>query len=308
MTGFALALILLAAALHATWNLAAKRAASGLPFVWISGVLSLALWTPVTLIYLWRYPHQLTGLGVGFMVLSGVLHAGYSLFLQRAYRAGDFSLVYPVARGTGPLLSSIAAIAFLGERPSPLALAGGLTIISSIFWLTGGFEKVGRVILNAPGLRRHRKASAPAAADQSSHLAAIGYGVGTGAFIAAYTVADRQGVTLAAVPPLLLDWGGGLARTALFAPFAVARWPEVRTVWRDHKLACYAVAVLGPLAYILVLWAMTFTPLTAVAPAREVSILFAAMLGARVLNEGDTRRRLTAAAAMALGVVALALG
>lgn len=139
-------------------------------------------------------------------------------------------------------------------------------------------------------------------------LGAIGYGVGTGAFIGAYTIADRQGVTLGAVPPLLLDWGGNLVRTALFAPFAVARWPEVRAVWREHKLACYTVAVLGPLAYILVLWAMTFTPLTSVAPAREVSILFAAMLGARVLNEGAVRRRLMAATAMALGVIALALG
>ena len=297
MTALALAVILVAAALHATWNLAAKRAAGGLPFVWVSGVLSLAPWTPVTVIYLWLYPHQLTAVGVGFMVLSGVLHAGYSLFLQRACRAGDFSLVYPVARGTGPLLSSFAAIAFLGERPSPVALAGGLTIITGIFWLTGGLEKISALL-------RGQKSSATG----STPLAAIGYGIGTGAFIAAYTVADRQGVTLGAVPPLLLDRGGGLARAALFAPFAAARWPEVRAVWHDHRQACYLVAVLGPLAYILVLWAMTFTPLTAVAPAREVSILFAAMLGARVLNEGDTRRRLIAAAAMALGVVALALG
>ncbi len=300
MTAFALALILVAAALHATWNLAAKRAASGLPFVWASGVLSLVLWTPLALISMWRHPQAVTTVGIGFIVLTGVLHAGYSLFLQRAYRAGDFSLVYPIARGTGPLLSSVCAIAFLGERPSPLALAGGLTIIASIFWLTGGFEKIVRLLRGA--------APSTASAEKSAYLSAIGYGVGTGAFIAAYTVADRQGVTIGGVQPLILDWGGNLARTALFAPFALHRWPEVCAVWRDHKLACFAVAVLGPLAYILVLWAMTFTPLTYVAPTREVSILFGAMLGARLLKEGDVRRRLIAAAAMALGVVALALG
>ncbi len=306
MTAFALLLILAAAALHATWNLAAKRAASGLPFVWASGVLSFVLWTPLAWITWWRHPQTPTSTGLWFIVLSGVLHGGYALFLQRAYRAGDFSLVYPVARGTGPLLSSLVAIAFLGERPTPLALAGGLTIIASIFWLTGGFEKVGRVILNAPGLRS--RSSSRQVAENPPYLGAIGYGVGTGAFIAAYTVADQQGVTIGGVQPLILDWGGNLARTALFAPFALRRWPEVRSVWRDHKLACFAVAVLGPLAYILVLWAMTFTPLTYVAPTREVSILFGAMLGARLLNEGDSRRRLIAAAAMALGVVALALG
>lgn len=306
MTAFALVLILIAAALHATWNLAAKRAASGLPFVWASGVLSLVLWTPLAFVTWWRHPQALTPAGWWFMILSGVLHGGYSLFLQRAYRAGDFSLVYPVARGTGPLLSSLAAIAFLGERPSPLALAGGLTIIASIFWLTGGFEEVGRVILNAPGLRS--RSSSRRVAENPPCLGAIGYGIGTGAFIAAYTVADRQGVTIGGVQPLILDWGGNLARTALFTPFAIRRWPEVRAVWRDHRLACFAVAVLGPLAYILVLWVMTFTPLTYVAPTREVGILFGAMLGARLLDEGDGRRRLIAAAAMALGVVALALG
>jgi drug/metabolite transporter (DMT)-like permease len=203
------------------------------------------------------------------------------------------------ARGTGPLLSSLAAIAFLGERPSPLALAGGITIIASIFWLTGGFAKIVQLA----------RGSAPSTAEGSSpYLGAIGYGIGTGAFIAAYTVADRQGVTIGGVQPLILDWGGNVTRTALFAPFAIKRWPEVRAVWRDYKLACFTVAVLGPLAYILVLWALTFTPLTYVAPTREVSILFGAMLGARLLNEGDGHRRLIAAAAMALGVGALALG
>jgi drug/metabolite transporter (DMT)-like permease len=299
MTALALTLILIAAALHATWNLAAKRAASGLPFVWASGVLSLVLWTPLAFVTWWRHPQALTAAGWWFMALSGVLHGGYALFLQRAYRAGDFSLVYPVARGTGPLLSSLAAIAFLGERPSPLALAGGITIIASIFWLTGGFAKIVQLA----------RGSAPSTAEGSSpYLGAIGYGIGTGAFIAAYTVADRQGVTIGGVQPLILDWGGNVTRTALFAPFAIKRWPEVRAVWRDYKLACFTVAVLGPLAYILVLWALTFTPLTYVAPTREVSILFGAMLGARLLNEGDGHRRLIAAAAMALGVGALALG
>ena len=263
MTAFALVLILVAAALHATWNLAAKRAASGLPFVWAAGVLSLVLWTPLALIVWWRQPQALTNTGLGFMLASGLLHGGYSLFLQRAYRAGDFSLVYPIARGTGPLLSSLAAIAFLGERPSPLALAGGLMIISSIFWLTGGFAKV---------IQLTRGRTSAVNAGPSPYLGAIGYGVGTGAFIAAYTVVDRQRVTFGGVQPLLLDWGGNAARTVLFAPFALNRWPEVRAVWRDHKPACFAVAVLGPLAYILVLWALTFTPLTYVAPtARSAS-------------------------------------
>ncbi|HRI81335.1 MAG TPA: DMT family transporter [Opitutaceae bacterium] len=289
MTPLALILVLTAAVLHATWNLCAKRAASGLPFVWASGVASLVLWTPLAVGYWWLHPQAITMTGLWFIILSGVLHCGYSLFLQRAYRAGDFSLVYPLARGTGPLLSSLAAITVLGERPSALAGSGGGLIIMAIFFLTGGHQLL------------RGKAGAGSGA-------AVFYGVGCGAFIAAYTVADRQAVTYALVPPLLLDWGGNVARMAIFAPFAVRRWTEVKQVWQNYRLECLAVAVLGPLAYILVLWAMTFTPLTYIAPLREVSILFGTFIGAKLLKETDGPRRLWAAGVMAIGVVALALG
>lgn len=286
MSPLALALVLAAAACHATWNLYAKRASSGLPFVWVSGVVSVALWTPPAAWYWWHHPDAISLLGLGFIVASGVLHCGYSIFLQRAYRAGDFTLVYPLARGTGPLLSSLCAIAFLGERPTPLALAGGALIIGSIWFLTGG-----------PLLwRGHAQGRA------------IAYGVGCGAFIAAYSVVDQRGITLALVPPLLLDWGMNVARTVIFAPPALLRRAEIAAVWRDHKDACFAVGVLGPLAYILVLWALQFTPLTYVAPAREVSILIGAFIGARVFRESDARRRTWAALGMATGVIALAAG
>ena len=286
MTPLALALVLVAAVLHATWNLASKRAASGLPYIWVSGLLSTAIWTPIIAVYWWLHPEPLTWLGLGFIVLSGVLHCGYSIYLQRAYRTGDFSLVYPLARGTGPLLSALCAIAFLGERPSPLALAGIALIILSIFFLTGG----------------------PKLWDGHPHGVAIFNGVTCGVFIAAYTVADQRAVVYAAVSPLLIDWGGNIARTLLFAPFALKRAGECRAVWRDYRRECWAVAVLGPAAYILVLTAMKLAPLTHVAPAREVSILLGAYFGARFLGEGDGRRRLLATLGMVAGVTALALG
>ncbi len=286
MSSLALVLILAAAVMHATWNLASKRAASGLPFIWVTGALALALWTPVAAAYLWWHPGAITRTGLLFMVLSGVLHCGYSIFLQRAYRAGDFSFVYPLARGTGPLLSALTAIVVLGERPTPLALVGGGMIIASIFFLTGG-----------PALWRNHPQGR-----------AIFYGIGCGVFIAAYTVTDRQAVVVAVVPPLLIDWGGNIARTVIFAPFAARRWPECRTVWAQYRRECATVAVLGPAAYILVLGAMTFTPLSYLAPVREVSILLGAYFGARYLQEGDARRRLLATLGMVAGVIALALG
>ena len=287
MTPLAIILVLIASGLHATWNLLAKRVNSGLPFVWMTGTISLIIYAPLAIGYWWLHPMAVDGRGIQFMALSGVLHCGYFIFLQRAYRAGDFSLVYPLARGTGPLLSFIAAVVLLGERPSLLASGGGLVIILSIFLLTDGHR-----------LMRGGHKSGPA----------LFFGISCGVFIASYTVVDQQAVTFALVPPLLLDWGGNFVRATCFAPFAVKRWDEVLRVWAAHKKECIIVGILCPLAYILILTAMRFTPLTYVAPMREVSILIGALYGARLLKESQGRRRMWAAAAMVLGVIALAIG
>jgi len=288
MTTAALVLVLLAACLHAVWNLCAKRAGGGLPFVYLVGLMINSLYLPVISGYWWWKHPVLPASAVWWIAGSGALKACYSLFLQRSYRAGDFSLVYPVARGTGPLLSTFAAVAFLGERPTPLALAGGLVIVASIFLL-------------ADGARLFRP-------DRSHLRTAVRLGLTSGVFIAAYTIWDRHGVAALAIAPVLYDAGTALTQLVLLTPFALRRWPEVVRHWRDHRLYAAGVAFLSPVAYILVLTAMVFTPVSYVAPAREVSIVIGAFIGAKFLKETDARRRLWAAAAMAAGVIALALG
>ena len=288
MTLFALSLLLVAAVLHASWNYCAKRASGGLPFVAVVSVIICAVYVPVVAAYWLIWRPVITTEALLWVAGSGVLKTGYALFLQRAYRAGDFSLTYPLARGTGPLLSTVAAIVLLGERPSALAIAGSAVLIGGIFHLTGG-------------ARLFR--------GESAHLArAVRYGLGSGGFIAAYTLWDRQGVAHLGIPPVLYDAGTAFTQLGLLTPFALRRRPEVAAIWRDHRRWAFGMALLCPLAYVLVLTAMTFTPVSYVAPAREVSILIGAFIGARLLKEEDSRRRLTAAAAIVLGVVALALG
>jgi drug/metabolite transporter (DMT)-like permease len=136
----------------------------------------------------------------------------------------------------------------------------------------------------------------------------VNYGILSGVFIASYTLWDRHGVAALAIAPLLYDAGTALTQLALLTPFAVRRWPEVKSEWRDKKKWAFGVAVLSPIAYVLVLTAMTFTPVSYVAPAREVSILIGAFIGAKYLREAQGRRRLWAAGVMAIGVIALALG
>lgn len=288
MTAFALTLILIAAVLHATWNLCAKRAGGGLPFVWLVGVVICSCYLPVlTLYWISRHP-TLSPHQIAWILGSGVLKTGYSLFLQRGYRTGDFSLIYPLARGTGPLLSTLAAITLLGERPSLLAMAGGLVIVVAIFFLTGGLKLF------------H---------EDRAHLRnALNYGLLSGVFIASYTLWDRQGVHRLGIPPILYDGGTAFVVLALVTPFAGRRRAEIARHWREHMRYVFGMALLSPVAYVLVLTAMSFTPVSYIAPAREVSIVIGAFIGARYLKEAEGRRRIWAALAMAAGVIALALG
>lgn len=286
MTGFALALVLSAAFLHASWNYLLKRAGGGFAFVFLFASLSAAIYAPLACaLFFYQRPH-LGWPELGFIVASGAIHTAYYLLLDRGYRSGDLSLVYPLARGTGPLLTLIVAIALLQERPSAVAIAGSLFVVGGAVTLTGSFRKL----------------------MQSADRHAVGFALLTGASIAAYTLIDKLAVSALLIPPLIQDWGANLIRAALMSPLAMLDKSALRSTWRKFRREIAAVAILCPLSYILVLTAMVFTPVSYVAPAREISILIAALMGARLLAEQNVKRRIAAACAMVLGVIALALG
>lgn len=286
MTGWALTLILAAAITHATWNLLNKTASGHVTFTWLVAVLSALLYAPATITIIEVWQIEVDFVTIGLMAGSAALHTAYFVLLNQGYRAGDLSLVYPLARGTGPLLSSVAAIIFLGERPSAIALAGALSIIGGAVILTTNLAR-----LRQTGVRD-----------------AMIYALVTGLFIAAYTLWDKQAVSTFGVVPLVLDWGANVGRALFLTPLAVRYADHAMIEWREHKYEAIACAVLIPFSYILVLTAMQFTPVSYVAPAREISILIGTAMGARLLGEGDVRRRLAGAGAMVLGVVGLANG
>jgi len=282
MTATAVVLILIAATIHATWNYMAKRAGGGAAFVWLFGVVSVLVYTPLAMGLLWYYRRGLGPLDVTFMFGSAAIHAGYFLLLQRGYRTGDLSLVYPVARGTGPLLSTVAAIVLLGESPALLALAGGMLVVGGIF-------------IQAFGGRGWH------------HGTALAYGVLTGVLIASYTLWDKYAVATLLIPPIVLDWGSNLGRTLLVSPYALTHRRQVREVWALHRFEVIAVGLMAPMSYILVLSAMVFTPVSYVAPAREVSIVIGTLFGSHLLAEPDATRRLLGAVTIVAGVIALAV-
>ena len=222
MSGSALALVVVAAIVHATWNLLNKRASGHATFTWIVAGLSALLYAPVAIIAIVYWQARVDLAGIGFMVGSAVLHTGYFLVLNEGYRAGDLSLVYPLARGTGPLLSTLLAIILLDERPSALAIGGGLMIISGVIVLTGN----------------------PARWRNAGSGKAIGYALVTGTFIAAYTIWDKQAVSRFAVTPVLLDWGANSVRALLLLPLALSHWQKTRVEWNVHRFEAIAVALL----------------------------------------------------------------
>jgi drug/metabolite transporter (DMT)-like permease len=286
MTGLAISLVLGAAFIHASWNYVLKKSGGGIGFVWAFAALSALIYAPLAVGAVVLQGFRFTIEVLGFIFASAVLHTAYYLLLDRGYRYGDLSVVYPLARATGPLLTVIVAIALLGERPGILAMGGAALIVGGAFFL----------------------AASPAKLREAGAARGIAFALLTGCMIAAYTVVDKQAVSAFLIPPILQDWGANLGRVIVMAPLALRHRDEVRTAWARQRKAVILVATLCPLSYILVLTAMVFTPVSYVAPAREISILIAALMGTHLLQEGDVPRRVAAAAAMALGVVALAIG
>lgn len=295
MTPLALALVLTAAVLHAIWNLSAKRAGTGVPFIFAVGVVMTAYYVPLLagMALFWPTQIDLHPTTIGVIAVSTVLKTGYALFLQRAYRSGDFSLVYPLVRGSAPLLAMLGTVVFLGERPTPLGIFGAICIVVSIFFLSHG--------------ERLWKSPASNSSGTAPHLRTFGSALIAGSFIASYTVWDRNGVGYHHINPVLFDGLTNVGLTVLVAPFAWSRRDEVRAVWHKNRREVLIMAILSPLAYVLVLTALSFSPVSYVAPAREFSILIGAYLGARIFKEPENPRRLKCAVGMITGLIALAL-
>ncbi|MGW0808459.1 EamA family transporter [Nonomuraea sp. NPDC002799] len=284
MSPWALVLILVAAVSHASWNLLSKKAsqADGVVFLWLVAVTAVVVWSPLFAGFLLVTGERPTWQDIAVIGGSAALHLGYFVLLQRGYGTGDLSVVYPVARGTGPMLASLVAVLFLGERPSPGGVAGIVLVGLGVFLLSGGVT--------------------------GSDLKGLVFGLVVGVFIAAYTVWDSRVVSAFAVAPVMLNYLGEVGRAAALTPFVLrGRRALVRPVWREHRLRVVGTAVLVFVSYLLVLIAFTMAPVTVVAPAREISVLIAVVLGGRLLAEGDLRRRLLAAGVILGGVVAIAL-
>jgi drug/metabolite transporter (DMT)-like permease len=276
----ALVLVMAAALMHAGWNALAKRAADPLAFLWWAGSLGTLLYLPGGLYVVWQRGFRADA--VPFVIATVLLHAVYFFALGRAYRLGDLSIVYPVARGTGVALVPIAALLLLDERLSPLGVLGVALVILGIFSLHWRRRRPGA--LAAPG---------------------TGWALATGLAIASYSLVDKAGV--ARLHPLpyigLMELGACL----LLLPAVRARPGALQNEWRANWRAIAAAAVMSPGGYLLVLFAFQLSKAAYVVAGREISIVFSALIGSLWMGEGDLRRRLAGAVVVAAGVTCVAL-
>lgn len=288
MSSTALGLVLAAALLHASWNLAVKgvgAASDRVGFVWVYVVASVLLWVPIGVAWVivsGERPRWSWLLGA---LVSGLLHIAYQLVLQRGYAEGDLNLVYPVARGAGPLLTFVVAVTVLGEHPTPAEVVGVLAVVTGVLLIALG--------------------------DLSGHgHAGLGWGLGTGATIAAYTLWDNHSVNTLGIPPVPY-FAAGLALQLPLLTVLLARRSEpvpVREVARRAWRPVLVVATCSPLAYVLVLRAMQLAPVALVAAGRESSIVVGALFGWLVLREGRPARRLVGALVVLAGIGLIAVG
>lgn len=289
----ALVLVVLAGLVHAFWNIAAKKANGDVRFAFFISAVTVVVWFPMGVVLGWRdLPAWSAAAWLG-AVASGLIHVAYFVVLLRGYRKADLTVVYPLARGSGPMVSSLVAIALFGEQVSALGMVGIAIVGLGVFLIAGG-----------PGIWRN----AQDAVQRARTRKGIVYGLLTGLTIASYTVVDGYSIKVLQVSPMLLFYMSALTQVVLLFPTIWTDRSQALVHWQRQWKYALVVGTVSPISYVMVLYALQIAPMSHVAPAREVSMLFAALLGGHLLREGDRIARLVGAGCIGLGVVALALG
>jgi drug/metabolite transporter (DMT)-like permease len=287
-------LVIIAGLIHALWNIAAKKAGGDVRFAGLTALIMAIVWAPVGFYVGWNIVPTWGVVEWFFICLSGALHVLYFIVLLRGYRKADLTVVYPLARGSGPLLSSSIAILFFHEHLSVLGGFGIIAVVSGVFLIAGG-----------PKLIQSLRQSVAQSDQQLRVKKGIFYGMFTGVFIAAYTVLDGYAVKVLLLSPILVDYFGNFARIAFLAPSLLRNTQQTMLSWKKEWKYALVVGSISPISYVLVLYAMQMAPLSHVAPAREVSMLFAAIIGGHLLDEGHRIQRVLGALCIAAGVIAL---
>jgi drug/metabolite transporter (DMT)-like permease len=289
MTPLSLGLVLLSALAHSTWNLLLKRSGEPEIFVWWLLVVEAVLMLPLGVVLFWLYP--IAPVGWLFVLATIILHILYFILLGRGYAQGDLSVVYPIARGFGPMLVPILAVLLLGETIALPAILGIAAIVVGIY-ITSWTGELQRFLLRPWNIMRNAGAR---------------YAVLTGLTIAMYAIVDKKGVSH--IQPFLYLYLMSLGSAVLLFPYIRRKWgiQAMRLTWRSSRTPILAAGLLAFLAYGLVLTAFSLSRVSYVAPAREVGIVVGVLMGVLILKEPFGRVRLAGSSVIVLGLILIAV-
>jgi Putative glucose uptake permease len=282
MYGAALALVLLSGLVHSIWNLYTKRSVNKAAFLWLTQLIALVVFTPLTIAQ-WDMS-RMTGTGMLLIFASMLLHGLYMLLLARTYTVGDFSQVYPIMRGTSPLIVPIIGTALLGEH------------LSTIGWIGVAIIVVGIALTSNLRFKR-------AESRQTSYMAPL-LALAVGLCIASYIVVDK--LALEYLPAVVLNEATNVGNSLLLGYAAYrtrAVKSELQVNWRTILLG----GILAPGGYMLFLYALSLAPVAQLAPMREIGTVFGTLMGIFFLQEPQGKRRIGSSILITTGVILLAM-
>jgi drug/metabolite transporter (DMT)-like permease len=268
--------VLLAALLHASWNAMIKG--GGDVLLDTAAIIAGAGVVAVPFLFFVPIPAQASW---PYIAASVTIHIAYYYLMINAYRSGDLSLVYPLMRGVAPLLTGLLGVVLLRELPGVVSWIGMLLISAGVIALAL------RTVHQSPSRR------------------AVGFALANAAVIATYTIVDGTGARLAGDAWGYIAWLFVLDAIPFSAYMLVAHRPAFIDALKQRRTRGVVGGALSAAAYAISVWAMTKAPVALVASLRETSVLFAALIGARLLREHLTPRRWAGVVAVVLGVVAL---
>ena len=289
MTPLSLGLVLLSALAHSTWNLLLKRSSEPEIFVWWLLVVEAVLMLPLGVVLFWLFP--IAPVGWLFVLATVILHVLYFILLGRGYAQGDLSVVYPIARGFGPMLVPILAVLLLRETVALPAILGIAAIVVGIYIISWTGE-LQRFLLRPWNIMRNTGAR---------------YAVLTGLTIAMYAIIDKRGVSH--IQPFLYLYLMSLGSAVLLFPYIRRKWgiQAMGLTWRSNRTSIVLAGLLAFLAYGLVLTAFSLSRVSYVAPAREVGIVVGVLMGMLILKEPFGRVRLAGSSVIVLGLILIAV-
>ncbi len=279
-----LLLILFSTFCHAYWNMVLKRTSGGFTFIWLFTVVTVILYTPIIISISGRVIEMMDLRMATICILSMIFHLLYFIFLDKAYKYGDLSIIYPVARGIAPAITIIIAIVFLNENLTNSQTLSVVMVIIGTLVLSGIHHKPNQKILSS-----------------------LLYAILCGFMVSIYTIVDKIAVANHNLSPFLIDYVNNVGRVIILLPFVIKNTVQLRHTFEQYWKEAIIIATLSPLSYILILIAMKSAPVSLVSPLRQMSIVLSGILGVRVLCESKEYTKVAGILITFLGVILLSI-